>query len=208
VSRGARRVLPALLTVALLAVVALGAWGAVEAARAVGAARDGRAAATQLQTELGAGSWAAASTEVDRLGADVDRLAAATSSLPLRLAAHAPVVGADVRAAREVALGLQQASRDAQPLARATRGLRPSDLVVDGRIDLARVQTLLPAAAEADQGLAAAHQRIGAIDASALHQPLRGNVADLQQRLADLQQGGATQALARHLPRLLSSSAG
>jgi hypothetical protein len=107
-----------------------------------------------------------------------------------------------------VALGLQQASRDAQPLARATRGLRPSDLVVDGRIDLARVQTLLPAAAEADQGLAAAHQRIGAIDASALHQPLRGNVADLQQRLADLQQGGATQALARHLPRLLSSSAG
>jgi hypothetical protein len=199
-------VVPAVLVVALLAVLAMGAWAAVEAARAVGAARDGRAAATELQTALGAGSWSAASAQVDRLSGDVDRLATATSSVPLRLAAHAPVVGRDVRAAREVALALQQATRGAEPLARLTRGLRPTDLVAEGRIDLARVQPLLPAAATADEGLAVAQRRIGEIDASALHQPLRGDVLDLQQRLADLQQDGVTQALARHLPQLLSSA--
>jgi hypothetical protein len=68
------------------------------------------------------------------------------------------------------------------------------------------VQPLLPAAATADVGLAVAQRRIGEIDASALHQPLRGDVLDLQQRLADLQRDGVTQALARHLPQLLSSA--
>jgi hypothetical protein len=203
-----RRALPALVLLGLLVVLALGAWGAVEAARAVGAAREARAAATALQTDLGAGSWDSAATQADRLSADVDRLATALSSVPLRLAAHAPVFGRDVRAARQVALGLQEASRGAQPLAEATRGLDPSDLVSDGRIDLARVTSLVPAAAAADRGLVAANRRIAAIDASTLHQPLRDEVTDLQQRLADLQRGAVTEALARQLPGVLASSVG
>ena len=203
-----RRALPAILVLGLLAVLAMGAWGAIEGARAVGAARDARSAATQLQTDLGDGSWDSAASQADRLSTDVDRLATALSSVPLRLAAHAPVFGRDVRAAQEVALGLQEASRSAQPLASATRGLRPSDLVSNGQIDLARVTALVPAAAEADRGLVAAHRRIGAINASTLHQPLRGDVLDLQQRLADLQRGAVTEALARQLPGLLPTAIG
>jgi hypothetical protein len=192
--------------VGLLLVLAFGAWTAVETARAVGAARDGRAAAAQLQEDLSAGSWEAAAATADDLGTDVDRLATALSSVPLRVAAHAPVVGRDVRAAREVSLGLQEASRGAQSLARATRGLRPADLVVDGQVDLGRVSSLLPAAVEADRALVTAYRRIAAIDPSTLHEPLRGQVTDLQRRLADLQDGAASRALARQLPGLLPSA--
>lgn len=200
-----RRVLVGgVLPVLLLAVVALGLWGAVEGARAVGAARDTRASAAALEQALRSGSWDAAAQEAGRLRTGVDRMETALSSPPLRVAGVLPVVGRDVRAAREVALGLQEASRGAQPLLDATRGLTAGSLLTDGRIDIERLQRLAPAAAAADRGLTSAQRRIAAIDASTLHQPLRGQVVDLQRRLGDLQARGATALLAtRQLPTML-----
>jgi hypothetical protein len=185
-----RRVLPPALVIALLLLLALGAWTAIEAARAIGAARDGRSAAAQLQTELSAGSWDAAAGSAQRLGADVDRMAKTLDSPPLRLAAVAPVVGRDVRAAREVTVGLQEASRGVQPLLTAARGLTPSSLLTDGGLE--RLQTLAPLVARADQSLATAQQRIAAIDPATLHEPLRGEVVDLQARLTELRRQGVS----------------
>ena len=187
-----RRVLPLALVIALLLLLALGAWTAIEAARAVGAARDGRSAAAQLQTELSAGSWDAAAGTAQRLGTDVDRMARTLDSPPLRLAAVAPVVGRDVRAAREVTLGLQEASRGVQPLLTAARGLTPSSLLTEGGLDIQRLQSLAPLVARADQSLAAAQQRIAAIDPATLHEPLRSEVVDLQARLTELRRQGVS----------------
>jgi hypothetical protein len=188
-----RRVLPPAIVVALLLLVALAAWTAVEAARAVGAARDGRGAAAQLQTELAAGQFAAAADSVQRLSGDVDRMSRALASPPLRLAAVAPVVGRDVRAANEVAAGLQEASRGVQPLVTAARGLTPESLLTEGGgIDIQRLQSLAPAVARADRAVAAAQERIAAIDPATLHQPLRGQVVTLQSRLAELRRRGVS----------------
>jgi hypothetical protein len=185
-----RRVLPLALVLSLLLVLALGAWTAVEGARAVGAARDGRSAAAQLQAELGSGSWDAAAGSAQRLGRDVDRMSRALATPPLRLAGAAPVVGRDVRAAREVTLALQVASRGVQPLTVAARGLTPSSLLTPDGVQ--RLQSLGPAVTRADQAVAAAQQRIAAIDPATLHEPLRGQVVDLQGRLADLRRRGVS----------------
>ena len=204
-----RRVLVGvLLPTVLVGLVAFALWGAVEAARAIGGARQARAAATALQQDLDDGSWDAASEEADRFGTAVDQAVTALASPPLRLAGALPVGGRDVRAARQVALGLQDASHAARPLVEATRGLTPGSLVRDGRIDLARLEALVPAAAAADRGLTSAQRRIDAIDASTLHQPLRADIADLQRRLRDLQARGATALLERRLQRALQGAAG
>jgi hypothetical protein len=195
-----RVLLSGVLPAVLLALVALTLWGAVEGARTVGAARDTRAAATRLEQALRAGSWDTAADEAGRLGTGVDRMEVHLSSPPLRVAGVLPVVGRDVRASREVALGLQEASRGAQPLVVAAQGLTAGSLLADGQIDVERLQSLGPAAAAADRGLTSAQRRIAAIDASSLHEPLRGDVVDLQRRLDDLQARGATAMLAARLP--------
>jgi hypothetical protein len=119
-------------------------------------------------------------------------MARTLDSPPLRLAALAPVVGRDVRAAREVALGLQEASRGVQPLLTAARGLTPSSLLTEGGLDIQRLQSLAPLVARADQSLAAAQQRIAAIDPATLHEPLRSEVVDLQARLTELRRQGVS----------------
>lgn len=188
----------------LVLLVLLALWTTFEARRALSGARQGQSAATQLQADLAASDWDAASDRAAPLARGVERLAGAMDSPPLRLAGWVPVVGRDVRAAREIAIGLRDASRGLQPLLGQAEGLDPESLVSGGRVDVSRIQDLAPAAARADQGLSAAERRISAVPAETLHGSLSQRVKNLQRQVRDLQRRGrVAAATAQQLPNML-----
>ncbi len=193
--------------VVVVALVAGAGWLTVRGLQA----RDHLVAATQLvrqlEQQMARGDVTAGQGTVARLRQETRAARAATHGTSWRAGRVAPVVGDDLAALATVTGALDElVARGAAALA-AMSGLGPAALAPHGgRMDLAQLQRIAPALAEASAATAQASGRIAAIRAGELAPPLRSAVTELRDRLARVAATTATVARAATiLPPMLGA---
>ncbi|GAB2691554.1 DUF4012 domain-containing protein [Thalassiella azotivora] len=191
----------------LLVLVAVVAWGAVEARRVASGLQAADEGQERARAAVADGDVERARAAVADVAAGTRQAAGAAHSLPLRLAAVLPWVGDDVRAVRDVAVGLDRFSRDVlPPLVDATERLQPDRLVVDGRVDVGALEAERSAVRAAADAADVVARDVGAVRTEGLVDSLRPRVEDVQQALDEAASTlGTTAAAVDVVPVMLGS---
>jgi hypothetical protein len=191
------RPLPVALAVLAVLLVALAAWIGLRAYQAATALRSVADAVGDVRGDITAGDTSGLAGPVARIEDDAARAVSATSDPVWRLAELVPVVGADARAVRTVAVAVDGLATDVlTPLVGVADGLSPASLrPVDGRIDLAPLEAAAPVLATATEAADRARRSVGELDPDELHGPLVEPVTELQGQLDTA--GGALRQVSR-----------
>ena len=187
--------------VALLVVVALGAWLAVDAKRAAAALAAAKVDVQDLQQQVRAGDSDAADKTLVQLQAHASTAATATSGPVWTLAGSLPWVGQNVDAVQTVTQAVDDLAQQALPsLMQATTLVDPGALApVNGRVDLAPLQEAAPAIVAADESVQITAEQLDAIDTSALLAFVAEPVEALRDQVADVAVTTATASRAAQL---------
>lgn len=187
--------------VALLVVVALGAWLAVDAKRAADALQAAKMDVQNLQEQVRAGDSDAADKTLLQLQAHSTTAARSTSGPVWTVAASVPWVGANVDAVQTVAQAVDDLAQRALPsLMQASTLVDPAALApVDGRVNLAPLQEAAPAIVAADEAVQLTAQRLDDLDTSALLGFVAEPVDTLRDQVADVAVTTATASRAAQL---------
>lgn len=146
---------------------------------------------------------------VGDLQAEAAAAKSAVNDPVVRAAAVLPFVGPNLDAIREVTLTVDSLATDVMPsLVEIAKSLQPAELAPkDGAIDLEPIEGISPLLQSADQAVNEARQRLGAIDQSALVQPVGDAVRTLTGKLDDAAAvTGPGARTARLLPPMLGSA--
>jgi hypothetical protein len=194
--------------VGLVALTALVGWTAFETWRAYSGAHEATTAAQTIRTAVKTKSWSQLPAAGRHLQHGAGRLAAASSSPPMRVLAWLPVVGDDVRAVRISGAALDSAAGDARPLLDQGAAADPRTLLTGGgSIDLARLQRITPALTVLAQGLTTSRASLDNIDVRSLSGPLRRRLEPLRADLDRIQPSVQLAAdAAKVLPTMLGST--
>ncbi len=201
-----RRPLPVVLVVLAVLLVVLAAWFAVRAYQAATALQSVADTVGVVRTDITAGDITGLAEPAARIEEDAARAVSATSDPVWRLAEIVPVVGADARAVRTVAVAVDDLATDVlTPLVGVAEGLSPASLrPVGGRIDLAPLEAAAPVLVTATEAADRARRSVGELDPDKLHGPLVEPVTDLQDQLATASDAlGQVSRLASLLPPML-----
>lgn len=194
--------------VALLVVVALGAWLAVDAKRAADALQAARGDVRDLQEHVRAGDSDAADTTLVQLQAHASTAALSTSGPVWTLAGSLPWVGQNVDAVQTVAQAVDDLAQHALPsLMQASSLVDPAALApVGGRVNLAPLQEAAPAIVAADDAVQITAQQLDDLDTSSLLPFVAEPVETLQDQVADVAVTTATASRAAQLvPAMLGA---
>lgn len=178
---------PVRLVVGLFAVVLIGLGGWL--VRDVLTIRTQLTAAaadiSHLQDQATSGDVDAARATVAGVQHRAGAAAAAAGDLPVRLAAHLPVLGDDVQAVRTLATVVEGLATNAMPgLVDALTAVDLGTLIrADGSIDVAGPQSAAPAVVRADAAVADAVAQVAALDPGAYVAPVADAVTTLGDRL-------------------------
>jgi len=177
-----RRRVIAGLALLVLGVLAVFAWQAVTASRAL---LDARSKAEVVQQRVRAGDFDGAERVLALLRADTGKARDATDGVLWDLGRHVPFLGRDVGAVQTVSEVLDSATRENAPVA-----LQLSKAVDEGRFrphdgtfDLAEVQRLSPAVRRAAVSIDRAGRRLSTVRPDQLVFPFNDLVGDLQTQL-------------------------
>lgn len=99
--------------------------------------------------------------------------------------AAVPLLGDTAQAARQVTFGLDQTLQSLQPLVDHLGLLQPRGVVKDGRIDIAAIQSALPAAEQALPGVGSAQQDLQSVG-GAIPSQLRGAAVQLRDQVDEI----------------------
>ncbi|GEK21493.1 DUF4012 domain-containing protein [Cellulomonas xylanilytica] len=205
--RNLRRVLVGC-AVALVVVIGLGAWLAVDAKRAADALQAARTDVQDLQEQVRAGDSESADRTLLQLQAHSSTAARATTGPVWTLAGSVPWVGANVDAVQTVAQAVDDLAQHALPsLMQATTLVDPGALApVNGRVDLAPLQEAAPAIVAADESVQITAEQLDALDTSALLGFVAEPVETLRNQVADVAVTTATASRAAQLvPAMLGA---
>lgn len=146
--------------------VAACAWLAVRALNAKSALEDAQAIATTIAGQLAGGDSAGLPAASKRLSSLTATAVEQTSDPLWRVAELVPALGANFSAVRAIAESVDVVARDAvAPLSRVAGSLTPNAIApVDGRVDLAALQSLAAAVAPAASAFEKADLIIGTAD--------------------------------------------
>lgn len=207
--RNLRRVLVGC-AVALLVVVALGAWLAVDAKRAADALQAARGDVQDLQEQVRAGDSDAADKTLVQLQAHSSTAALATSGPLWTLAGSLPWIGQNVDAVQTVAQAVDGLAQHALPsLMQASTLVDPGALApVNGRVDLAPLQEAAPAIAAADEAVQVTAEQLDDLDTSSLLPFVAEPVETLRDQVADVAVTTATASRAAQLVPAMLGAAG
>ncbi len=146
---------------------------------------------------------------VGDLQAEAAAAKSAVNDPVVRAAAVLPFVGPNLDAIREVTLTVDSLATDVMPsLVEIAKTLQPSELAPkDGAIDLEPIEAISPLLQAADVSVNEARRQLGAIDQSALVQPVGDAVRTLTGKLDDAAAvTGPGARTARLLPPMLGSA--
>ena len=173
-----RRILWSLLALLLVA-LAVFAWQAVTASRALLHARE---TGETVQQQISSGDFDAADRSLRTLRSETGRAHGATDGVLWDLGRHLPYLGRDIGAVQAVSAVLDTATRDNAPIA-----LELSKAVDEGRfrpqggrIDLAEVERLTPSVRRAADSIDRASAQLAGTRADELLFPFNDLVGDLQ----------------------------
>lgn len=209
-SRGRPSVLRAVLVgcgVAVVTALGLGAWLAVDGARAAAALESAKDDVKTLGADVASGDTASAAITLTRLQSHASTASHATTGPAWSVARVVPWVGPHVRAVQAMSRAVDDLAQDALPsLMDAASVVDPGALApVDGRIDLAPLAQAAPEVVAADQAVQAVAQRLAAVDTSHLLAMVREPVETLREQLDDV---AATTATASRAAQLVPSMLG
>jgi hypothetical protein len=184
--------------VTLLVLVAAGGWLAVRGRQAKVAVAQLQSDGADLRTQLAAYDLAAAGPTLTKVRLDAARAHQLTGDPVWGLAGALPVVGRNLRAARQVSAVLAQITTASQPMEGALPLLDPTrSSAAGGRIDtgaLSRLSDALPAVSSAVNTGAV---RIGELDPARLNSQIGSGVSTLNDAL-----GAARTPLAEAAPMM------
>jgi hypothetical protein len=198
-----RWIVLAVLVIAL-AIVGYAGWRAMQVKGDLGDAVD---SASDLRSSLEAGDDKAADKALASLREHAASAKAGTTGPTWSVLSHLPFVGDDAGAVRVVsAVAVDLAGKGVAPLVDAgalnLEGFAPKD----GRIDLARINTLSTPIAESAAAFASAEKRLDAVDASGLVGPLASKWKQASRDVADAADGlRAGDVAADVLPAMLGA---
>ncbi|GIE93160.1 DUF4012 domain-containing protein [Paractinoplanes rishiriensis] len=163
---------------------AVAGWEARQAAQARGHLLHAATLFDGLQSQLAAGSFAAASTTVTAMRRETAAAKERTGDLAWRLGGHAPAVGDDVRAVRTVTSALDDLAAGVLPslvnVAARIEALAPRG----GVVDLAALSDAASELGAAEVTLRRIRDRISAISTGHLVGPLAAPIAELDGQLS------------------------
>lgn len=179
---------------AVLAAVVLAAVYAWQARSAYVHLTAAQARIPDLREQVVAGDQPAARDTAAAFADDTSRARTAVAGPHWSALTALPWVGPHVDAVRTVTESVDDLAADALPaLLEAAEGVGPANLAPrDGRVPLAPIRHAAPHVRTAHREVAAAAERVGGIDAGALHERLQGPVTALATTLEDLRGQTAT----------------
>lgn len=195
--------------VVTLIVVITGALFVHQGLKARSALVSAQSQAQQLQAHLTANDQKAARGSLKDLQRSTGDARSATSGVLWAVGSRAPFVGDDIKTVRTVSRVLDDVAAD---------GLKPLVDVADqidanafspknGKIDLAGVETIAPALAEAERALTKGQAALRSIDPQSLVGPLQGPVGELLTKIDEAQAtASAGETAANLLPGMLGGS--
>lgn len=185
--RWGRRVLLSLVVV-LVVVVLAGVWLAWRGTQVAAALADAETHLGTVRDAVSAGDVAAVGGVLPGLQDAADRASRATGDPVWRVAEHAPWLGAQVSAVSAATDAVDALAHDALPPLVdvagdfSTAALTPQE----GRVDVARLDAMAPAVAQAYAAVDAGVSRLEAVDADALVPALADRLVPAREQLVEL----------------------
>lgn len=208
-SRPTRRRVRVIIAVAAVIVLVVLALGAFVGQRAFAAKASLERAQGQLQTFRSAVGHPDQDLPAlyEQMRASTEDAVGQTRTPAWSLLEHVPLLGADLEAFRQTTELVDAVVRDGiGPLATTANGLSVESLKPkDGRIDLAPLQRLAPAAVQVDDAIQAASRDAAAIDTRHVVSQLREQIDELRRQLGEV---APLSAQARHVVPLLPAMLG
>jgi hypothetical protein len=193
----------------LLVVVAGGAvWVGMKALTVKNELEAAQPLLSSVKDKVLAGQASGAQAEVDALAEHADKAREAASGPAWWLAELVPGVGPNLSAVRIVAETVSDVVDQAVvPAVGLGDTLSPAVFKpVDGAVDLAAIQSVLPVLEQSSTVLTSAKQNVGAIDTSGLIGPVKNAVTQINGMVGEIEPALATaKALAPVLPGLLGA---
>lgn len=172
-------------TFGVLLVVGAGVWLAVRAGQARTAVEELRSDGQVLQSQLQAYDLVAAGHTLALVREDARRAQRLTGDPVWGVAAHVPVLGRDLSAARRVSAAMADITSAAQPLEAALPRLTPTGSSgQQGQLDTGAVQAVADAMPGLSSAVSAAAVDVGEIDADGLRPEVAAGVTTLNDALA------------------------
>ena len=193
----------------LLVVVGGGAaWVGMKAFTVKDELEASRPLLASVKDKVLAGQASSAQTDVDELSAHADKAREAASDPVWKFAEILPVVGPNLAAVRTVADTVSDVVDQAVvPAVGLGDTLSPAVFKpVDGAVNLAAIQSVLPVLEQSSTVLTSAKDNIGAIDTSSLIGPVKSAVTEINELVGEIEPALATaKSLAPVLPGLLGA---
>ncbi|MBT0768865.1 DUF4012 domain-containing protein [Kineosporia sp. J2-2] len=168
----------------VLAIVGAGAWLAVRAREARSAVEALRVDGKTLQSQLQAYDLTAAGETLTRVRADAQRAHRLTGDPVWGAAGYVPVLGRDLRAAREVSAVMADITGAARPLEQALPRLNPSGSAGDqGQLDVTALRAMADAMPELSAAVSSGAVRVNELDPSGLRPEVADGVTTLNAAL-------------------------
>lgn len=189
-------------------VIAAGAWIGVRAQQAQITVAQLQSNGTRLQQQLSGYDLAAAGATLGSVRQDAQRAHQLTGDPVWGVAAHIPVLGRDLRAARDVSSVLAGLTTAAQPLEQVLPQLDPQRTqAAGGRIDTAALTTLAQTLPAVSTQVSAGAITIGELDPDRLRPRIADGVRELDDALSGARTPLAeTVPVMRDLPAMLGST--
>jgi hypothetical protein len=193
----------------LLVVVGAGAaWVGVKALTVKEELEAARPLLSSVKDKVLAGQASSAQADADALAAHADKAREAASDPLWQLAEALPIAGPNLTAVRTVADTVADVVDQAVvPAVGLGDALSPAVFKpVDGEVNLAAIQSVLPVLEQSSTVLTSAKENVGAIDTSSLIDPVKSAVTEINGLVGEIEPAlAAAKSLAPVLPGLLGA---